>query len=284
MHFNKSKNSRLILTLHLTILYCFMILKTLSLESKSIMNSKISNALNSFSTESTLQSQTPLDTEHTLSLSGSAMREVETNLIIIGINIETLNLILKDSFTQNSQTSSRVTKVFEQMGIPKNNITTTNYEITPVYENEYFQTNNSYVSVFKGYQVKNQLAVTLSKKRLAADLMDKVVLSGPVLITYVSFGFSEGFIKSVKDSLLEKATLNAYESASSIAKTLGISIEDVKLISINDFQWPMSNQLNFQYEKGNISGAGAKMAPPTFYSGTQWVTINVGVTFVIVKE
>jgi len=248
------------------------------------MNTKISNALNSFSTESTLQSQTPLDTEHTLSLSGSAMREVETNLIIIGINIETLNLILKDSFTQNSQTSSRVTKVFEQMGIPKNNITTTNYEITPVYENEYFQTNNSYVSVFKGYQVKNQLAVTLSKKRLAADLMDKVVLSGPVLITYVSFGFSEGFIKSVKDSLLEKATLNSYESASSIAKTLGISIEDVKLISINDFQWPMSNQLNFQYEKGNISGAGAKMAPPTFYSGTQWVSINVGVTFVIVKE
>jgi len=271
-----------------------MIVQALSLESKSSMQSKITNALSSLSlsTESSSLSSTQqgvIDNEHTLSLSGSAMREIETNLIKIGINIETLNLVLKKSYEENSQASNRVTKVFEKMGIPNRNISTTNYEITPVYENQYFAGNNSYVSVFKGYRVKNQLEVTLSKKNLAADLMDKVVLSGPVLISYVSFGFTDGFIKNVKDSLLEEATLDAYQRATSVGGTLRVSIEDVKLISIKDFTSPQVNSLNYQYERsyisgGSISGAGPSMAPPNFYSGTQWVTMNVGVTFVIVKQ
>jgi uncharacterized protein YggE len=266
----------------------FQIWETLSLESKTTMQSKISSALRSLSTQSQALSYPypypPIDNEHTLYLSGTAMREIETNLIKIGINIETLNMILRDSYEENSQTSAKVTNIFEQMGIPRRNISTTNYEITPVYENEYFAANNSYVSVFKGYRVKNQIEVTLSKKRLAADLIDKVVLSGPVLISYVSFGFTDGFIKNVKDSLLEEATLDSYERARSIAGTLRVSIEDVKQITISDFLWPQASQLNYQFERAYISGAGPSMAPPTFYSGTQWVTMNVGVTFVIVKE
>lgn len=287
-HFFKMKNEKstfIYRLLPMAILFCH-IWKTVGLESKTTMRSKISSALSSLSTESQALTYPypPIDTEHTLYLSGSAMREIETNLIKIGINIETLNMILRNSYEENSQTSSKVTNVFEQMGIPRRNISTTNYEITPVYENEYFPTNNSYVSVFKGYRVKNQIEVTLSKKRLAADLIDKVVLSGPVLISYVSFGFTDGFIKNVKDSLLEEATLDAYERARSIAGTLRVSVEDVKQISISDFTSPQANQLNYQYEKAYISGAGPSMAPPTFYSGTQWVTMNVGVTFVIVKE
>lgn len=266
-------------------LLSLMLVKILSLETKTSMQTKISNALSTLSTESLTQfAPAPVDNEHTLSLTGSAMREIETNLIKIGLNIETLNLVLKKSYEENSEASSRVTKTFALMGIPKRNITTTNYEITPVYENEYFAANNSYVSVFKGYRVKNQLEVTLSKKRLAADLMDKAVLSGPVLVTYVSFGFTDGFIKNIKDSLLEEATLDAYERAKSIAGTLKVSVEDVKLITIRDFTSPQANQLSYQYEKAYISGAGPSMAPPTFYSGTQWVTMNVGVTFVIVKQ
>lgn len=278
-------SSKLMLVLNITILYSFMILKALSLESKNSMESKISTALKSISTESTSQFiSLPVDTEHTLALTGKAMRELETNLIKIGINIETLDKVLKKSYDENSEVSNTVTKIFKQMGIPKRNITTTNYDITPVYENEYFSQNNSYVSVFKGYRVKNQLEVTLSKKLLAADLMDKVVLSGPVLITYVTFGFTDGFVKNVKDSLLEEATLDAYSRARSIAETLNVSIEDVKLIRITDFGMPSISQLDYKYGKDYISGAGKGLAPPTFYSGTKWVTMDVGVTFVIVKQ
>jgi len=281
MQFSKIKISLVLTLLMISILYS----NIYSLESKTSLKSKIKNALNTIVTDtSSLLQQTPADNEHTLSMIGSAMKEIETNLIRIGINIETLDKVLKKSYEDNSKTSNKVTKVFEQMGIPKRNITTTNYEITPVYENEYFAANNSYVSVFKGYRVKNQLDVTLTQKKMASDLLDKVVLSGPVTISQVTFSYTDGFIKSIKDSLLEEAAMDAYERAKSISPTLRISIEDVKLINIQDFSVPQANLLRYNYEKAYISGAGPSLAPPTFYSGKQWVTMNVGVTFVIVKE
>ncbi len=253
-----------------------------SLQTQTEMKTKITNALKTLSTSSNKRSSN--DNEHTLTISGSAIQEIEPNLIIIGITIETLDKDLKKSFTDNSIISNKISEIFKQIGIQKENITTTNYDITPIYENEYFSANNSYVSVFKGYRVKNDIEVSLGNKKLGSDLIDKVILAGPVLINYVTFGFSEGLIKHIKDSLIEKASLDACQRANSITGILKISIKDIKSINLLNFFFPQQRSLNYQYGKAYISEIGSNLAPPKFYSGTQWVTTTVDVTFVIIKK
>lgn len=265
--------------------------KTLATKNEKIKAS-ISNAINKLGTYSSnsLALTSNGENEHTISISGSATKTVEPNLIKLGIKVQTLDKVLKKSYMDNSIYSNRVTDIFKNMGIPKKNITTTNYEITPEYENIYIPANNSYVNVFKGYKVKNEMEVTLSKKDIAQNLMDKVVLSGPVEVTHVTFDFSDGFIKSVKDSLLEEAALDAYERAKSIAEVLRVSIDDVKSINIDEWIFPIFNQLAFNYSQQYLPAgvtAGTittTLPPPKFYSGTNDISMNIRVVFIITKE
>lgn len=58
----------------------------------------------------------------------------------------------------------------DNLGIPQTNITTTSYQISKDMRSE--QVNNTWVSVFKGYQVTNQIEVRLSNMANDMNLID----------------------------------------------------------------------------------------------------------------
>jgi len=260
-----------------------------SLESKTSLREKLTSLLKSLSKSGSLLSQDnyaprePKEEEHTLQITGSAMREVQPNVIKIGIKIETENANLRRSYENNTQTSNNVTKVFTQY-VPKENITTTNYNVETVYEDKYFPENQTTINVFKGYRVRNEMEVSMPKEKFANLFLDQVVQAGPVYITSVNFDYTEGFVKSIKDSILDQATLDAMERANSIAPILNVTIDDVKFINLVEFIFPTPRSMGFVFARDYIAGGETGFVPPIFYSGADWVTMDVRVTFVIKKK
>jgi len=272
-------------------LFSLMNLISFSLSTLTNLELKLNNKVKTLS-KNTLTHDSEEKKEHTLSITGTAIKEIEPNLIKVGIKIETLDKILKKSYDENSKVSNLVTKVFANKKIEKDNISTTNYEIKPIYEKKYFADTNKHTNIFMGYRVINEMEVSLEKKLIAQELIDDTVLQGPVFITYVKFVYTEDLIKKTKDSLLSEASVNALNLSKKIANVLTMKVDDVKNVNIDDFVYPRSNVLNYNYDSryikksnGNDNGNGAfKMPPPTFYAGADYVKMNVKAVFVIMKK
>lgn len=272
----------------LLFLICFNPTKSTNLDMK--LNNKIlalnKNSLISSSTISTKEKHK--DKENTLSISGSAIEEIEPNLIKIGIKIESLNKVLKNSYDENRKVSNLVTGIFTDKKIKKENISTTNYEIAPIYEKHFNPETNKHTTKFKGYKVSNEIEVQLDKKLIAQELIDNIVLQGPVYITYVKFVYTDELVKKTKDSLLAQAAKNALNLAKKVSNVLTLKVEDVKNINIDDFVYPRENILNYNYDSRYIKSTDKndsfKMPPPHFYGGSEYVTMNVKAVFVIMKK
>ena len=136
------------------------------------------------------------------------------------------------------------------------------------------------------------MEVSLNKKLIATELIDTVVLQGPVFITYVKFVYTDDLIRKAKDSLLTEASNNALELSRKIANVLTMKVDDVKNVEINVFTYPQENILNYNYDSsytikkpdgGSVNGS-LKNPPPNFYGGFDYVKMNVRVTFVIIKK
>lgn len=267
----------------------FMInLISFSLSSSTNLELKLNNKINSLSSDSPKTSDTK--TENTLSMTGTAIKEIEPNLIKIGIKIETMDKVLKKSYNENSKVSNLVTKIFTNKKIEKEFISTTNYEIKPIYEKKYNPVTNTHSNDFVGYKVINEMEVSLVKKLIAQELIDDVVLTGPVFISYVKFVYTDELIKNTKESLLSEAAGNALKIAKKIANVLTLKVEDVKNVNIDDFTYPTINTLNYNYDSRYIKKTGDndntpfKMPPPTFYGGSDYVKMNVKAVFVVEKK
>ena len=219
--------------------------------------------------------------EHTLTITGTAFKALETNLIKLGIKIETLDPKVNLSYQNNTRVSNKVSKFLKQNGVPDKNITTLNYQITPTYRSEFIQHNNTWIKIFDGYTVTNHIQLTLSKIKDLGKLIDVLVLSGPVQITNINFQFSDDLMKRTKDSLLEDAALDALERAKITAGALGVTVDDVKSISISDYSPPSSYSFPYNYDRSLVAAEATTFTPPTIYSGESNISINVYVTFVI---
>ena len=276
-----SKIQKFLLLFSIINSFCITLSTTTNLELK------LNNKVNSMSTNTLLQ-ESESKKEHTLDITGSAITEIEPDIIKVGIKIETLDKVLKKSYDENSKVSNLVTKIFLAKNIEKDSITTTNYEIKPMYEENYIPETNKHTKIFIGYRVINEMEVSLNKKLIVEELINGIVTQGPVFITYVKFVYTEDLIRKTKDNLLSEASKNALELSKNIAKVLTLTVDDVKNVEIDDFTYPRHNILNYNYDSSYVKkqdGNGSfKMPPPTFYSGSDFVKMNVKVTFVIIKK
>lgn len=286
---SNNKNFKIIKLFYISLI--FQILFCSILSSSSNLELKLQNKVASTSSNSLgIRHSQETKKENTLSITGSAIKEIEPNVIKVGIKIETMDKILKKSYDQNSKVSNLVTNIITKK-IDRDNISTTNYEIKPIYEKKFIPETNKHTRIFKGYKVSNEMEISLQKKMIAQELIDEVVMQGPVFITYVKFVYSEELIKTTKDSLLSEAATNALNVSKKIANVLTLKVDDVQNVNIDDFFYPRENILNYNYDKRYVRKEGdtgdssdIKMPPPTFYGGSEFVRMNVKATFVVVKK
>jgi uncharacterized protein YggE len=211
--------------------------------------------------------------ENTLMVTGSASMNIPSDTIRVGVSIETNNTDSKLAYQMNNDISNAVDKVLTNLYIPENNITTTEFRITPDYANIYIPENQTYLNFFRGYIVTNNLDIVLSDLNKTTQVIDDVINAGVKKINYVNFEVSPELQKKVQYNLIQYATQDAINKATLLADPMGLDLVNVKSIKMSDNVPEYVPMMRFDA----LSAGGATSAK--LYNGQSKQSVSVDITF-----
>lgn len=167
---------------------------------------------------------------HLISVSGSAEKSVEPNLMNIHIDIWGKAPTAKKAQQLASSEYQQVKKVFETFKVKKEDIRTDNYDLNP--ESQYDQkTQTSKVIGFKAVQT---LSVTLHTITEAGNFIDALVTpsqgtNGGVSVNSIQWDTDKK--SDLELAGLSEAVKNARKKADEMAKAAGVKIKGVAHLS-----------------------------------------------------
>jgi uncharacterized protein YggE len=189
----------------------------------------------------------------TITVTGTAQRECEPELLCIYIKIITLDPTSAVSARDEAaRIIDRVLKSLENLGISKDDIETASYDIQPKYQWE------NYMNVFKGYEVIVIMKVTLKNFDKAGQVIDASVNAG-ALIDRISFELSKDKQNEIKIQVMADAARDAKAKAEAVTDALDEELGNVKSVNIDNYAY--NPYVYYKYDAVNF--AGGESAPPT---------------------
>jgi hypothetical protein len=189
-------------------------------------------------------------------------------------NANTMNQVIQNLLGLNSVSPS----------ITQNDITTTDYSLTPVYSQP---SNNCYTASnpsqqlpicttatqqLIGYAVRNSIQVTVKDMTAIGRVLDAATQSGANEVSGITFTFTNGTYAGLQKQALQKAVQDASNQAETMASALGVHITGVESITPSYVYPPNTNA----YMNAASSGV-----PTPIQTGTLQVTVNVQVVYEI---
>ena len=177
----------------------------------------------------------------------------------------------KDSISVQNENSSKmnaVIKFLKEQKISEEDIKTSAYNLSPKYEYDKGK------STLVGYILNQALTVTVRDLNKTGEVLDGAVSNGANQINSVSLFVDKP--EELKNKAREEAVKQAREQALATSKIAGFNLGRVVGFNENTFgQMPM-------YEAMGKGGGVPSVAPaPQIESGTQEITINVTLTYLI---
>ncbi|GAA0182170.1 oxidative stress defense protein [Clostridium sediminicola] len=140
---------------------------------------------------------------------------------IISLGVVTKDKNIKKAKVENAVLLNKIIEGLIKIGIDEEDIETATYTITPIYD---YQNNEK---IFRGYEVKHILEISVKDINKADDVIDVATKNGANVINYIRFTVSNPEL--YYNQALEKAVLNSKEKAAVIAQTLGVEINEIPL-------------------------------------------------------
>jgi len=217
--------------------------------------------------------------ERLISVTGTAMTSIDPDLLVVTFGVETQEETAKQALDTNSKTMNSIVKAIQSTKIVEDEISTSRFNIHPVYEGYEDPLTKRWKQELVGYQVTNTITVETSKLDLAADIIDRAVTSGANRVDNISFTLSPEKHEQIKDELIEKAILNAKTKAENALEPLDYSIIGVKAISLSEFGIPSPPMPMFDmaYDEGFVM----KSSRTPVFSSDQDVSTTANVVFII---
>ena len=181
--------------------------------------------------------------EHTISVTGIAQTNVQPDLLVIEFGVETNGDSAKSALDSNSELLSNSISKLKLMGISEDDLSTSRFSITPLYDYYQDKETGRHTSELIGYQVTNVLQVETKKLDSAALILDTVVSSGVNKVNSVRFTISPESHFALKDGLIDDAIQNAKSKAQNALSPLDQRIIGVKSITLDDFASPMQTPM-----------------------------------------
>ncbi len=205
--------------------------------------------------------------QNAITVSGSASTSAAPDQLVVSFGVDTQALTASDATQQNAQKMSAVVSAVQELGIKKDEISTSNFSIFPVYDKE--------GRSITGYRTSNTVTVTTDKLQLASKIIDTAVDAGANRVNNIFFTLSDDIRKKLSDQLIEEAVKDAKMKAELALKPLDMQIIGVKSISLEHFGIP-------QPVPFEMFAKEAAMAPPTpIFESEQQVSMSVTVVFLI---
>jgi uncharacterized protein YggE len=216
---------------------------------------------------------TSLCPEKTISVSGSGeiMATPDISTVIFGVQTE--NQDVKIAQQENAQITDGMISALTAAGIPREDIKTVGYTISPVYED----TNLPFGQKVKYYQVTSSVQVTIRDVNRTGEIIDIAVANGANQVNSIAFSLSEERESLLRSEALTLAVTNARHDADTVARATGVIITGVQSVSVGSVYVPV------YYDNRLAAGAESKAAPvPTpIEPGQLSVTAQVSISYLI---
>lgn len=216
--------------------------------------------------------------EKTISVTGTATTQANPDLLNIRFGVETQQKTAKEALEQNSSLMNAVIEAIKKAGISESDISTSGFNIYPVYDYYNEPQTNRNTQELIGYRVSNIVSVETKKLDLAASIIDNGVSAGANRVDSVFFTLSPQKHVEIKDNLLEKAVLNAKSKAQKALSPLEHQIIGVKAISLSEFAIPYPQPM---FRADYAVSEGFQAAPTPIFTSDQDVSTTVNVVFII---
>lgn len=184
--------------------------------------------LASFLTVSTPDALADTPEKRTISLSATGTVKTTPDKVNITTGVTSEGQTARDALDKNTEAMTAVVEGLKAAGIDPKDIQTTNFSVSPIYE----QKKQGQAAFITGYRVTNQVHITVRDTGKLGDILDKVVSLGANQIGSIAFGVSEPGV--LEDEARKQAMRNAIADAKLYAETAGVELGPVLTITEED--------------------------------------------------
>ena len=171
-------------------------------------------------------------TQRTITVNGAGTVETAPDEVLLNLAVNNQATTAAQAASDNANTMSQVVQAILGLsslspGITKNDITTTDYSLTPVYSQP---NNNCYTASSPpqqqpiicttatqqliGYAVRNAIQVTVKDMTSIGRVLDAATQSGANEVGGITFTFTDGTFADLQKQALQKAVQDAVKSSS----------------------------------------------------------------------
>lgn len=195
-------------------------------------------------------SENEMDSRTILTLSGSAEREVEPNLVRFNVGVETINENAEISASENAEIMENVKQALIEKGIPVKNIKTNYYYINQ----DWYYPKQDEPRIVR-YRTTHSLSVETKQISEVGKIIDAVVKAGANQVGNVRFTLDDETMNEIKKELVSEAIQNSRDKADSMANDLNQKILGVKSMSTSADYYVGYNYYNRLLESDMVSAA-----------------------------
>ena len=165
------------------------------------------------------------DEKPTISTTGSAEKEIPSDESRISLAVENTNTNPNTARKNNADKMNTIITVLKQAGLSDENITTSNYKITPNYDYE----NSNYDKIIS-YTALNKIELKTSTNTNISKFVDLAVNNGANRVENIDFVISKKTLDENSMELLKDAFRNAKQKAEILGMEGNFTITGVKKI------------------------------------------------------
>ncbi len=204
-----------------------------------------------------------------IQVEGTGKVEVRPDIAQITLGVEVDRQPTADSALRIlSERFSRVVAALKDVGVAEEDVTTTNFSISPTYD---FPDGRQ---VPTGFQASENVTVKIRDLDTIGQVISRTTVEGVNQVGGVTFTSED--VEEIKSQAQEAAIADARQKAERLAQALGVRLGRVKTFS-SSLQPPIP----FLERAVAVSGIGGAEPVPQVPVGTQETTAQVTVTFEI---
>ncbi|OZU87530.1 hypothetical protein CIL03_15670 [Virgibacillus indicus] len=165
-----------------------------------------------------------------MTVTGNGSVFVEPDTVRIQLEVQTENESLSQAQQENANTMNQVFQALQNLGIPTENIQTTGFNITPMYD--YIDGEQE----FRGYQVTNTITVKVTNIDQAGNVIDTAVSNGVNRVSNIHFSIEDS--QKYYQQALSKALEDALAKAQTIANSMQLNLNPTPVKIIEQINEP----------------------------------------------
>ena len=204
-------------------------------------------------------------TSSTISVTGQAKIATTPNVASFSVGITTVGTSVDLARTENERIMGRVIDSLIAQGIDRKRITTSQFSLQPLYDNESRVSGQQRIS---SYRLQNNVSVVVEELPILGTLIDSAFQAGANQFYGLRFGLKND--NNIKDELLRKAVQDGRRKAQIIADALGVTLGQPLSVTEAGNYSPMQADSNLMMK----AATGAQIE-----AGTQTVSLEVNLVF-----